>query len=97
VRAGALPAPLTVIEERTVGPDLGGDVIKMGIYTGIAGFVLVGCSGRALWQMGHDRQLRTAAAPHPDFRCTRNHRGDSPCPALPASSSASASASMPTF
>ena len=41
LRAGALPAPLTVIEERTVGPDLGGDVIKMGIYTGIAGFVAV--------------------------------------------------------
>lgn len=41
LRAGALPAPLTVIEERTVGPDLGGDVIRMGIYTGIAGFVAV--------------------------------------------------------
>ena len=41
LRAGALPAPLTVIEERTVGPDLGGDVIRMGIYTGIAGFLLV--------------------------------------------------------
>ncbi|RUM99852.1 protein translocase subunit SecD [Pseudaminobacter arsenicus] len=41
LRAGALPAPLTVIEERTVGPDLGGDVIQMGIYTGIAGFALV--------------------------------------------------------
>ncbi|MBL8582799.1 MAG: protein translocase subunit SecD, partial [Rhizobiaceae bacterium] len=41
LRAGALPAPLTVIEERTVGPDLGGDVIKMGVYTGIAGFLLV--------------------------------------------------------
>jgi SecD/SecF fusion protein len=41
LRAGALPAPLTVIEERTVGPDLGGDVIKMGIYTGIAGFAAV--------------------------------------------------------
>ncbi|WP_378947231.1 protein translocase subunit SecD [Mesorhizobium sp. ANAO-SY3R2] len=41
LRAGALPAPLTVIEERTVGPDLGGDVIKMGIYTGIAGFLAV--------------------------------------------------------
>ncbi|MCB8828744.1 hypothetical protein LJD47_27405, partial [Escherichia coli] len=35
LRAGALPAPLTVIEERTVGPDLGGDVIKMGILTGL--------------------------------------------------------------
>jgi SecD/SecF fusion protein len=41
LRAGALPAPLTVIEERTVGPDLGADVIKMGVYTGLAGFVLV--------------------------------------------------------
>jgi SecD/SecF fusion protein len=41
LRSGSLPAPLTVIEERTVGPDLGGDVIKMGIYTGVVGFVLV--------------------------------------------------------
>ncbi|HEY6631115.1 MAG TPA: protein translocase subunit SecD [Rhizobiaceae bacterium] len=41
LRAGALPAPLTVIEERTVGPDLGADVIKMGIYTGLAGFAAV--------------------------------------------------------
>lgn len=41
LRAGALPAPLTVIEERTVGPDLGGDAIKKGLYTGIAGFMLV--------------------------------------------------------
>jgi SecD/SecF fusion protein len=41
LRAGALPAPLTVIEERTVGPDLGADVIEKGIYAGIAGFALV--------------------------------------------------------
>jgi SecD/SecF fusion protein len=41
LRAGALPAPLTVIEERTVGPDLGSDVIKMGLLTGLAGFGLV--------------------------------------------------------
>ncbi|RCS25406.1 protein translocase subunit SecD [Phyllobacterium salinisoli] len=41
LRAGALPAPLTVIEERTVGPDLGADSIKMGLYTGLAGFALV--------------------------------------------------------
>jgi SecD/SecF fusion protein len=41
LRAGALPAPLTVIEERTVGPDLGADVIQMGIVTGLAGFGLV--------------------------------------------------------
>jgi SecD/SecF fusion protein len=41
LRAGALPAPLTVIEERTVGPDLGSDAIRMGAWTGIAGFALV--------------------------------------------------------
>jgi SecD/SecF fusion protein len=41
LRAGALPAPLTVIEERTVGADLGSDAIEMGLYTGLAGFVLV--------------------------------------------------------
>jgi SecD/SecF fusion protein len=41
LRAGALPAPLTVIEERTVGADLGSDAIAMGLYTGLAGFALV--------------------------------------------------------
>jgi preprotein translocase subunit SecD len=41
LRAGALPAPLTVIEERTIGPDLGADAIKAGIYSILAGFVLV--------------------------------------------------------
>jgi SecD/SecF fusion protein len=41
LRAGALPAPLTVIEERTVGPDLGGDAIETGLQTGLAGFALV--------------------------------------------------------
>ncbi|MFU0503017.1 protein translocase subunit SecD [Pseudaminobacter sp. NGMCC 1.201702] len=51
LRAGALPAPLTVIEERTVGPDLGGDVIQMGIYTGIAGFALVVAFMVALYGM----------------------------------------------
>jgi SecD/SecF fusion protein len=41
LRAGALPAKLTVIEERTVGADLGSDAIEMGLYTGLAGFLLV--------------------------------------------------------
>jgi SecD/SecF fusion protein len=41
LRAGALPAPLTVIEERTVGADLGSDAIAMGAWTGLAGFALV--------------------------------------------------------
>jgi SecD/SecF fusion protein len=41
LRAGSLPAKLTVIEERTVGADLGADAIQMGIYTGLIGLVLV--------------------------------------------------------
>ncbi len=41
LRAGALPAKLTVIEERTVGADLGSDAIRMGLGTGVAGFALV--------------------------------------------------------
>lgn len=41
LRAGALPAKLTVIEERTVGADLGADAIEMGITTGLVGFALV--------------------------------------------------------
>jgi SecD/SecF fusion protein len=41
LRAGALPVPLEVIEERTVGADLGRDAIASGIWTGFLGFVLV--------------------------------------------------------
>lgn len=41
LRAGALPAKLTVIEERTVGADLGSDAIEMGILSGLVGFALV--------------------------------------------------------
>ncbi len=41
LRAGALPAPLTVIEERVVGPDTGADAIESGLTAGLAGFVLV--------------------------------------------------------
>ncbi|HSH46173.1 MAG TPA: protein translocase subunit SecD, partial [Longimicrobiales bacterium] len=41
LRAGALPAPLTIIEERTVGPSLGADSIRQGQIAGIIGLVLV--------------------------------------------------------
>lgn len=41
LRAGALPVPLHVIEERTVGPDLGSDAIQMGLMTGLLGAALV--------------------------------------------------------
>ena len=41
LRSGALPAPLNIIEERTVGPDLGKDSIEAGILALIIGFILV--------------------------------------------------------
>ncbi len=41
LRSGALPAPLNIIEERTVGPDLGEDSIKAGIIALMIGFILV--------------------------------------------------------
>ena len=41
LRSGALPAPLKIIEERTVGPDLGQDSINAGILSLFIGFILV--------------------------------------------------------
>jgi preprotein translocase subunit SecD len=41
LRAGALPAPLTVIEERTVGPGLGQDSINAGEHAAYVGAALV--------------------------------------------------------
>tara|TARA_Y100000590_G_scaffold108380_1_gene123212 strand:- start:296 stop:1861 length:1566 start_codon:yes stop_codon:yes gene_type:complete len=41
LRSGALPAPMKIIEERTVGPGLGQDSINAGILSLIIGFILV--------------------------------------------------------
>jgi SecD/SecF fusion protein len=41
LRAGALPAPLTVVEERTVGPELGADAIRAGTISLAAGTLFV--------------------------------------------------------
>ena len=41
LRSGALPAPLNIIEERTVGPDLGQDSIDAGVFALFVGFILV--------------------------------------------------------
>ncbi|MBD1159501.1 protein translocase subunit SecD [Pelagibacterales bacterium SAG-MED19] len=41
LRSGALPAPLNIVEERTVGPDLGQDSIDAGMIALVIGFVLV--------------------------------------------------------
>ncbi|MDQ2705341.1 MAG: protein translocase subunit SecD, partial [Pseudomonadota bacterium] len=41
LRAGALPADLTIVEERTVGPSLGADSIDAGKYASIIAAILV--------------------------------------------------------
>ena len=41
LRAGALPAPLKILEERTVGAELGADSVKAGRYSALAGLGLV--------------------------------------------------------
>ena len=41
LRSGALPTPLNIVEERTVGPDLGKDSIKAGVISLLVGFLLV--------------------------------------------------------
>ena len=41
LRSGALPTPINIVEERTVGPDLGKDSIDAGIFSLLIGFTLV--------------------------------------------------------
>jgi preprotein translocase subunit SecD len=41
LRAGALPAPVTILEERTVGPSLGADSIRRGLISMCIGGILV--------------------------------------------------------
>lgn len=41
LRAGSLPAPVTIIEERTVGPSLGADSIRMGLFSTLVGGIFV--------------------------------------------------------
>ena len=41
LRAGALPAPLDILEERSVGPSLGADSIQSGKFASILGLILI--------------------------------------------------------
>ena len=43
LRAGALPAPLEILEERSVGPGLGKDSVRSGKRAALIGFLLVLC------------------------------------------------------
>jgi len=42
LRAGALPAPVEIIEEQTVGPSLGADSISKGSLSAIVSFIIIG-------------------------------------------------------
>ena len=42
LRSGALPASLTYLEERTVGPTLGADSIRAGVAASVSGLIAVG-------------------------------------------------------
>jgi preprotein translocase subunit SecD len=41
LRSGALPANLTYLEQRTVGPSLGADSVRAGVYASVGGLVAV--------------------------------------------------------
>jgi preprotein translocase subunit SecD len=41
LRSGALPAPLTILEERTVGPSLGQDSIRAGVTAALGGLLFI--------------------------------------------------------
>ncbi|MFB0526964.1 MAG: protein translocase subunit SecD, partial [bacterium] len=43
LRAGALPAPVNIIENRTVGPSLGRDSVRAGVVAAIIGLICVMC------------------------------------------------------
>lgn len=42
LKAGALPAPVDIIEERTVGPSLGQDSVSSGFNSVVIGYIIVG-------------------------------------------------------
>ncbi len=57
LKAGALPAPVDIIEERTVGPSLGQDSVNSGLLSVIIGYILVG-----IFMMFYYRRTGTIAA-----------------------------------
>ncbi|MDX1701942.1 MAG: protein translocase subunit SecD, partial [Melioribacteraceae bacterium] len=57
LKAGALPAPVDIIEERTVGPSLGQDSINKGLLSVLLGYALV-----AVFMIFYYRKAGTIAA-----------------------------------
>ncbi len=61
LRAGALAAPIEIIEERTVGPSMGQDNIDQGLRSVILGFILV-LAFMAFWYRGFGMVANVALA-----------------------------------
>ena len=89
LRSGALPAAITYLEERTVGPSLGQDSIDQGLKAGLIGAVLVVLTILIVYRLtGHQRGARSDAQHrvdlrhpgvlrrHPDPAGHRRHRPD---------------------
>ena len=87
LRAGALPAPLTIIEERTVGPGLGADSIakgKISSYVGAAMVIVFMLATYGLFglfaniavaiNVAHDLRRAVDAQRHADAARHRRHR-----------------------
>ncbi len=56
LRAGALPVPIRLVENRTVGATLGADSVQRSIYAGVAGLILV-----LIYMVGYYRLLGVVA------------------------------------
>jgi preprotein translocase subunit SecD len=61
LRAGALAAPMEIVEERTIGPSLGQDNIDKGMLSVIIGFIFV-LAFMALWYKGFGMVANLALA-----------------------------------
>ncbi|MBI2222741.1 MAG: protein translocase subunit SecD [Acidobacteria bacterium] len=61
LRSGALPASLTYLEERTVGPTLGRDSIRAGVYASITGLLLVALFMLAFYKLSGINALVSVA------------------------------------
>lgn len=52
LKAGALPAPVKIIEERSIGPSLGEDSIRAGVLSSVAALILVALFMIVYYRMG---------------------------------------------
>jgi len=81
LRAGALPAPLTIIEERTVGPGLGADSIAKGKISFLAvtlGALSIGGDARSLRRPRRRSHSQRAPPAGPGCAAGHDDRGSPP-------------------